>query len=571
MSTTPPMKLLPRNAAAFRAGSGREARLAAGNPVSTRLESGVGNCFPGLECDVRNLDRRFFPFLEVDIIDNFIIVAAVDLNGAERSLAVGDLPEAAAETYRRLAGGGGENITWLVTRLKGHFGPMGELDLEVGALSTPSNGRPVDAWTAVRLLDEDSEVELTLRPYRRTGTLVLKGRRARYLDGNGALAAMFQAGELTQSLCSPWTHDFRDCGCFYWASNHPDIVTPVRLAAEPADPAWNRHVDWLRSERSMAAAPPPPDQGRDTNARRLLQMDHYEINHAWQSLHIVLEGREQGTPYVPRAPKAEALDPGRLEEYLRYVAGVELAVMHEYLAAAYSLRADVTGLSPGLADDIRAARSEIMRVAIGEMTHIRAVNDVLASWLGRARYQPALQVSRTLPLGGGTQVRPQAALPAAIDRFIDIERPSAGVDGLYARILATLEKHGTDEQEQMVRRIMAEGEEHQQTFEFIKVWLGRHAPVDYLVAANPPVPPDGHAGHTAVQSTYQGILELLYDGYLTGGINGAQSVNGARMAMLPPNGLAAQAQAVAAEGLLVVFDPIDDPRFVPIDAPQDAV
>ena len=57
--TVPDDKLHPRN---------RTARLAAvtaaGNPVITELESGVGNCFPGLEFDARNLDRRFFPYLD---------------------------------------------------------------------------------------------------------------------------------------------------------------------------------------------------------------------------------------------------------------------------------------------------------------------------------------------------------------------------------------------------------------------------------------------------------------------------------------------------------------------------
>ena len=33
----------------------------AGNPATARLASGVGNCFPGLEMDVRNLEGRFFP------------------------------------------------------------------------------------------------------------------------------------------------------------------------------------------------------------------------------------------------------------------------------------------------------------------------------------------------------------------------------------------------------------------------------------------------------------------------------------------------------------------------------
>src|ERR1700724_1630523 len=45
----------------------------AGNPVTTRLESGVGNCFPGLEFDHRNLDRRFFPGL----IFNFGVIPPI--------------------------------------------------------------------------------------------------------------------------------------------------------------------------------------------------------------------------------------------------------------------------------------------------------------------------------------------------------------------------------------------------------------------------------------------------------------------------------------------------------------
>jgi hypothetical protein len=69
MSQQNPIRLIPRNAAALRRGQTQEnaAKLVTGNPASTRLESGVGNCFPGLECDMRNLERRFFPFLEIDV------------------------------------------------------------------------------------------------------------------------------------------------------------------------------------------------------------------------------------------------------------------------------------------------------------------------------------------------------------------------------------------------------------------------------------------------------------------------------------------------------------------------
>src|SRR6266404_5304023 len=50
-------KIFPLNLTA------RAATVVTGNPVTTRLEGGVGNCFPGLEFDHRNLDRRFFPGL----------------------------------------------------------------------------------------------------------------------------------------------------------------------------------------------------------------------------------------------------------------------------------------------------------------------------------------------------------------------------------------------------------------------------------------------------------------------------------------------------------------------------
>ncbi len=55
-------KIFPRNLTA------RAAYRIAGNPESTRLESGVSNCFPGLEFDHRNLDRRFLPGVVVEYV-----------------------------------------------------------------------------------------------------------------------------------------------------------------------------------------------------------------------------------------------------------------------------------------------------------------------------------------------------------------------------------------------------------------------------------------------------------------------------------------------------------------------
>ena len=94
-------KLIARNVAAVRrfADASSLIRTIAGNPVSTRLESGIGNCFPGLECDLRNLERRFFPFLEVDIGDSQIALVGVDTDGVARATAAGGVSQADAVNY----------------------------------------------------------------------------------------------------------------------------------------------------------------------------------------------------------------------------------------------------------------------------------------------------------------------------------------------------------------------------------------------------------------------------------------------------------------------------------------
>jgi len=48
-----------------------------------------------------------------------------------------------------------------------------------------------------------------------------------------------------------WMHDFRDCACTYWASNHPDIVLPEATVGggdnpSTANPASETRIDWLR-------------------------------------------------------------------------------------------------------------------------------------------------------------------------------------------------------------------------------------------------------------------------------------------------------------------------------------
>src|SRR5215213_4599349 len=107
MSGSNSAKIVARNVAAIRRFGDQSGvtQVIAGNPVATRLESGVGNCFPGLECDLRNLERRFFPFLEVETDFGSLQVVAVDLAGVAAARTAGALSDTAAQTYQRIAQG----------------------------------------------------------------------------------------------------------------------------------------------------------------------------------------------------------------------------------------------------------------------------------------------------------------------------------------------------------------------------------------------------------------------------------------------------------------------------------
>jgi ferritin-like protein len=577
--SSPPPKLLPRNISARRKGRDPASvtRTTPGNPVSTRLESGIGNCFPGLECDLRNLERRFFPFLEVDV--NFdrgsIEVAAVDVDGAMAAAA------AELENYRVVQRDIGRAI-WSVSSIDGDFGPLGRRTVTVSDLGTPrslARRDPADAWTALRLLKEQSRVTLTLRRSPRGPDITLTGDRVRYLDDDGALSRLFEPGEMTQSLCSPWTHDFRDCGCYYWASNHPDIALPPLpdASTQATSPQWNLDTAWERTDRSIMSPPVvtiengSPTVPRGSSAVR--EMRYHEISRDWQLLNFVLERREQIMPYAPVRPEMSRPFPDRatLVAQLRYAAGVELAVMLGYLSAAWSLREDDDpALTGELRADVRVAFAEMRRIAIAEMLHLRAVNDLLASLEGPA-FKPAIAVASQIPVAGGKflPVRFRAATPDTIVDFIEFEAPSQGIDGLYARILASLREGGmgTEEQVQSVRTLISEGGDHFQTFLFIQEWLGRHQPARYLVAGGPVDPPAGDAAHDDLQKAYKELLEALYAGLQAGMPRGAPRINAARNSMLGANGIEGKLQAVAAKGLIIKFDAIADPRFAPVAPP----
>lgn len=563
MSATPPPKFIALNATAA-----RRQNYVTGNPVNTRLEAGVGNCFPGLEMDLRNLERRFFPFLQVDFFNEFetstnqeiqkIQVVQVDMVGVNGSQDLSADEKAAFEAMTADEGG-----SWFIIEIKGSFGIFGAKALSIpirGTAGAVPNGTPPDAWTAVRLLPQGQPVTITVARLDRNGNstnqVTLTQSRVAYLDDDGAFNSIFEPGELAQSLCSPWTHDFRDCACFYWASNHPDIVLPPARISGKEDQRWRLAVPWERSDRGT---PDNPSAHANATGDRSREMRYYEINQRWQELDLVLDGREQSSVYRPGTFSATPFaTTTELEANLRYAAGVERAAIQTYITAAFSLNPKPADVGT-LRRDVATSFAELMRVTVSEMRHLRIVNDVMRELnehlhTGDA-FRPALQIAADFPasLEHPKPVAEPRLTPEVLEEFIDVEKPSDTIDGLYAKILVTLGNFGFSNPAEMIRSVMSDGLDHYETFIDMQEWLAHHAPSDYLLNLRQPAPDD--PAHQRLQELLLQVLQTLRRGYAVPLPQDADDIARARDLMLG-NGLLSAGEALRAKGLLVVFDPV---------------
>jgi hypothetical protein len=161
----------------------------------------ISNCFPGLEFDLRNAWRKIF--VEVEMHENYLFVVAstqADLRG--RQLVRYRIGDRTVSIVGQDIFGTDEAPEFRDSFVFEAWNSLIEL--------VPLGGQTVNC-------DFDDG----------NGNVISRNLTVRNLfaPGTAAIAQdVAEPGELTQSLCSPWQNDYKECGCYYWAASRPDYV-----------------------------------------------------------------------------------------------------------------------------------------------------------------------------------------------------------------------------------------------------------------------------------------------------------------------------------------------------------
>ncbi len=445
-----------------------------GNPINSRPESGVDNCYPGLEFDQRNIDKRFFPGMEfefhrsdgavlrsVDDLDRFELFESDFNTQIYMTTLFGLFGLDATHCTRSLRNRGGLDVWREVHDLR--------QGLTMVIISHGPNPR-FDLSPVINEINQaiqDSQYFILRDSNNKILYGVYVGQRASYIDENGVIdTEAYRPGELTQSLCIPWQYDFRDCGCWYWASNKPDVVS-----GEEGKP---KNIDFMRDLRG-SNRDEPDVANRSIRASRAMSYNQMMTN--WESLAIVLDDQE-GNSFQPEpAPIPMALfDRDKLTQVLRELATVEHALCVEYLYAHYSLSAPRQRPESNASNFLKHlydSADAILNIAIDEMRHLRWANQALKLLEGES-YIPEVGRAENISKRLQHQFNLRPLLPNVLQSFVAVEAPSKketdGLDGMYVKILRSIHKNETDyegisrELISLIKLIIDEGDDHFERF-----------------------------------------------------------------------------------------------------------
>lgn len=253
-----------------------------GNPPSTHPLSAISNAYPGLEMDFRNIWKHIFAGIELHESSNLVV--AVEPGYDELAVLA---------TGYRLISVNGQSTTMTVVGPPKTGGPPAPLpDTSFGETAMPLEWS--NALAAI-LHGSEKRVRSVFQSLTDASqTLEFWLDRREFFDrepgSEGARRAVVAKpiagpGELSQSLCSPWQNDYRECACFYWASNRPDFVN---VETRPDGTAGGHN--WMQRDRTSQT--PRNYIVDDWQDPRLLT--HIELFTNWEkALRFIIGGQDE--------------------------------------------------------------------------------------------------------------------------------------------------------------------------------------------------------------------------------------------------------------------------------------
>lgn len=219
---------------------------ARGNPPSTVPNSAISNAFPGLEMDFRNVWRRIFEEIELHESSNMVVDADPNapqpiraLKNAYRLTHVEDVEVTAPVTGPK-QGEGPDSVELIDTTFGDKRMPLEWSNALAGILHQFSGKSVSCTFESLTNSQNTVRVDLTVRVFfdesKVQGHTVRRAVIARDVAPPGIL---------TQSLCSPWQNDYRECACFYWAATRPDYVN---IMARPDGTSAGNN--WMQRDRT---------------------------------------------------------------------------------------------------------------------------------------------------------------------------------------------------------------------------------------------------------------------------------------------------------------------------------
>jgi hypothetical protein len=238
---------------------------AAGNPPSTLPDSAISNCFPGLEFDFRNIWRRVFEDIEIHEASGLVVRAQGALSRLQGRFLVS---VAGVPNLLRVRGPS-------PTEEDANLGTVWlEWSNFLADVLADAVGDLVPAEFFDRATGTSETVEVRVRPIFVRSPVT--GEVMPLID-----EVIAEPGELTQSLCSPWQSDYRECGCYYWAASRPDYVN-----VEPTASGASIGNNWMARSRV------PKRYDRDS-ASNPQQINYEDLFRNWQGvLRFIVGGRD---------------------------------------------------------------------------------------------------------------------------------------------------------------------------------------------------------------------------------------------------------------------------------------